>query len=554
MKKHLSNRVCDFFCNLRVSLLLLLLALTLVSHASFLPLNEAIQVQYKPSTAEAMPQVHVQIAKGYGLSANALTLLDGKGKKMTFAVTRGKQIKHLGTMIYVKRLDIELSKQAKPAKLLFQACGLSGYCYPPSQRMLLPTGKMIPADFFLMAQLCALFFFLGLLLAFSPCLWPMLPVMAAVMQSAGEKANAWGIAFAYVCGISLFYAVSGWLFAKLGISAQVMLQGSFFQIVMACLLFALALLVMEVMPWRFSLGKLGQWSASMNLWGGLRYLHSLSAGAASSLLLSPCLTPAWMAALMIMTQLAQPALGAAALFCLGFGMGLPLMLLVGTGHRLSIKNNHWMLFSREITGFLMLCLACYYLGLALSWLLALMASLVLVCFLIRRWFCLQKVWQNHRPSALLSIILLAGFLMLSFWQWQKQAIDRGQQALPASISMQKDLAKALKSKGVLLLDLYADWCPSCQVLEADLKEASMAKMLTSMPRYRLDISSLSPSKRSFMKRYKIPAPPALLWFRLDHLGKPQLASSMLGYESKKSLKIFLMNIVDEHPKEKILGK
>jgi len=250
------------------------------------------------------------------------------------------------------------------------------------------------------------------------------------------------------------------------------------------------------------------------------------------------------------------------------GMGSPLMLLVATGHRLRLGRGHWMLCCREITGFLLLLASIYYLGLFLfqggHLLYAAGIAVIFMIGMTWRWLYDQDSWRVHRPSACLKIFFLgmASLLLISQWQPMATLGFLGKNHLPQILASQQAMDRALKKQPLLLVDYYADWCPSCQVLEADLAKPPFAGMLRAMAahgqRYRVDISELDADKRTMMRLYQVPSPPALLLISKDRSGHLSVISRMIGYEGVSSLKHFFQALprvmMMSHPRAFLAGK
>jgi len=142
-----------------------------LANASILPVHQVLKLSGASGSSGVF---HLSIAKGYGLSPSGLKIMDKHGQALPLQVESAKRLEHLGQMIYVQHLTLVTDQSLRPSVLAFQACGLAGYCYPPSQLTLSAKPSVVGASALEAFQICGLFFLLGLMLACTPCVLPTL--------------------------------------------------------------------------------------------------------------------------------------------------------------------------------------------------------------------------------------------------------------------------------------------------------------------------------------------------------------------------------------------
>ncbi|PWB35744.1 thiol:disulfide interchange protein [Pseudomonas sp. SDI] len=449
------------------------------------------------------------------------------------------------TQVYRGELELRLPASASgQLRLGWQGCADAGLCYPP-QTSLVDLGgaaRAAPAQASDQALAGTLgehglawgllaFFGLGLLLAFTPCSLPMLPILAGLVMGNGASARrGWALAASYVLSMALVYAALGVVAALLGASLQAWLQQPWLLGTLAGLFVLLALPMFGAFELQLP-GFLrdGLERAGRNTRGGSLYGAALL-GALSGLLMGPCMTAPLASALLYIAQSGNAVHGALVLFALGLGMGLPLLLLVTLGNRFLPRPGAWMNLVKGLFGFVFLAMALYtlravlapslWLGLAGAWLLALawsawpalkaLRALQPALVLIGLWGALNIVgaaaggddpWQPLQPFA-----------------GSRQGNAASQASAdafttvntPAALHAQLDEAKAQGQW--VFLDYYADWCVSCKVMEKQVfARTDVLAALQGVRLIRLDVTADTPASKDLLQRYQVPGPPSMLW-------------------------------------------
>ncbi len=346
---------------------------------------------------------------------------------------------------------------------------------------------------------------LGVMLACTPCVLPMVPILANILVGQDQpltRKRSLYLASLYVLSVSVCYSFAGIAAALLGSHLQTTLQQPIFLIVLSFLLLLFALnqfnMLHVQLPSIFSnaLHQLEQKQKHGSALG------AVAMGAISALMVSPCVTPALVGALTYIGQTGNAFLGGAALFALAFGMGLPLLIVACVGSHLLPKAGPWMRHIKSLTGVLLLVLS--------------------VSILMR------AVPLTGGPS---QASLAAPFVAVHDKEELSQA-----------------LASASSQKKPVILDVYADWCISCRQMDKEVFENhDVLKRLTSVQLLRLDLTKQTTASEQLQKELGIIGPPMVLFFGPD--GTEAKAYRMAGKSETNSF-IERLNKFLEHSKEK----
>ncbi|PMZ90110.1 protein-disulfide reductase DsbD, partial [Pseudomonas sp. FW305-42] len=448
--------------------------------------------------------------------------------------------------VYRTQLELLLPASASgELRLGWQGCADAGLCYPPQTTPIALGGAAAatPASDQASDQALAgtlqqdslawsllAFFGLGLLLAFTPCSLPMLPILAGLVLGNGASARrGWWLAGIYVLSMALVYAALGVIAALLGASLQAWLQQPWLLGSLAGLFVLLALPMFGAFELqlpaalRDRLDRAGQGTRGGNLYGAALL------GALSGLLLGPCMTAPLAGALLFIAQSGDVLQGALVLFTLGLGMGVPLLLLVTLGNRYLPRPGAWMNLIKGLFGFVFLAMALYTVrGLLPETLVLALAGAWLIALGWAAWPALQRL-PALRAIPLLGA-LWGGLLLVGaaaggkdVWQPLQPFAGNSAATVPASghdafvtVSAPAELQRELdaaKARGQwVLVDYYADWCVSCKVMEKQVfARADVQASLDDVRLLRLDVTADSPASRELLQRYQVPGPPSLIW-------------------------------------------
>ncbi|BAQ82130.1 thiol:disulfide interchange protein DsbD [Pseudomonas sp. St29] len=526
----------------------------------FLPVDKAFTF-----TSERLPsgetQLFWQIADGYYLYQKRLKF-DGLAQDHQPALPDGEHHsdEFFGEQtVYRQGLEVKLPAAASgKVKLGWQGCADAGLCYPPQTLEVnlggtpavaagnsAATGNGTAQDQLLANDLqqkswglgLLAFFGFGLLLAFAPCSLPMLPILAGIVVGSGASPRR-GLALAssYVLCMALVYAGMGVIAALLGSNLQAWLQQPWVLGSFAALFVLLALPMFgffELQMPAFLRDRLE--GASRQRQGG-SLIGCGALGALSALLVGPCMTAPLAGGLLYIAQTGNALFGGLALFALGLGIGLPLLLLVTLGNRFLPKPGPWMNLLKGVFGFLFLGTAIYMLRPVLDtslWI-GLWGALALVLA-----YC---AWQQRAIAGRLLHLFGAAAVLFGLWGsvllvgaaggsddlWRPLKVYSGGSV--ASSATAHDAFTTVKSPGELqraldsaqaqgqwvLLDYYADWCVSCKIMEKTVfGQPQVLDALKDVRLLRLDVTLDNADGRELLGRYKVPGPPSMLWIGPD---------------------------------------
>ncbi len=385
---------------------------------------------------------------------------------------------------------------------------------------------------------------LGILLAFTPCVLPLLPVLAGIIAGPGGSPlrRAFPLSLVYVLAMATTYALAGAAAGSSGTALQSVIQQNPWVLSLTVLLLVLLALSMFgfyrlQLPAAVS-SRLDSFSRQQG--GGLG--GSALMGVLSALVLSPCVSPPLVAALGYIAGTGDAWLGGAALFALGLGMGLPLLAFALTAGRLLPKAGIWMQHIRTFLGILLLALAVWFAqrllpppaGLALLGLLLLAHGLWLwqVSAPARKW---QPLFRSLAlASGLWGALLLGG-----------AATGGGTLFKPLGGSVPEALAEQTHFKGVkgskgleqalaaaagrpAMLDIYADWCISCREMEAlTFPAPEVRAALGDALLLRADVTEVDTEDRALLRLFGLFGAPAVLFF--DRRGVEIQSARVIGY-------------------------
>ncbi|RKZ82796.1 MAG: protein-disulfide reductase DsbD [Gammaproteobacteria bacterium] len=381
------------------------------------------------------------------------------------------------------------------------------------------------------------FFGLGLLLAFTPCVFPMIPILSGIIVGEGDHITthrAFILSLTYVLAMSITYTAAGVLTGLMGENIQAMLQnpwiiGSFSALFVILALSMFGLFELQLPhALQHRLHQIGHQQQGGHIVGAALM------GLLSGLIVGPCLAPPLAGALIFIGQQGDPVLGGSALFSLSMGMGLPLLIMGTSAGTLLPKAGDWMNSIKTFFGVLMLALAIWMLeriipgwvGLLLWGMLFIISAVYLGALNTLRidsngW---EKLWKG------LGVILLiyGGLLMIggasgshNIWQplqgiaSEKQSNSEISTGLNfTQVSNLTELNQQLsQTNSPTMLDFYADWCVDCKRMEATtFQDTGVVVALASINTLQLDMTDNTAEHKAMLKEFGIFGPPTLLFF------------------------------------------
>lgn len=384
--------------------------------------------------------------------------------------------------------------------------------------------------------IAGIFFALGLGLTFTPCVLPMVPILTSVVLGQGTESGKRGflLSTTYVAGMALTYAAAGVLMGLLGAGAnvQMWLQTPWVLIVFSVLFVLLALSMFGLFELQLPSGLRNKLNNISSRQQGGKWVGVFIMGMLSALIVSPCISAPLAAALMYISSTGDAWLGGMALLALGLGMGAPLIVLGTTGASVLPKAGAWMEQIKIFFGVILLAVAIWLLARilpdALS--LTLWAVLAIVYALVLGALepassLLQRLIKGIAWVILIyGVLALSGALMGNSNPLQPLSFNSVQVANSTSNSSSSpffrtdsvaELEQQINSApGLVMVDLYADWCISCKIMEKEIfDQTDIQHTLANVRWLQLDVTFNNPDHLAFMQQHKIFGPPTILFFK-----------------------------------------
>ncbi len=464
---------------------------------------------------------------------------------------------------------------AVPLTVTYQGCATAGLCYPPQTHTLqinLPAGGSPTASAgkpFVSAQdqqanfirtanillVLAAFFGSGLLLAFTPCVLPMVPILSGLIVGQGKQnvstRRAFLLSLTYVLGMAVAYTAAGIACAAAGKQVQALFQQPWIIGLFTTLFVVLALSMFglfELQMPGFIQTRLTQ-SANRQqagTFGGVAVM-----GALSALIVTACIAPALVATLIVIGQSGDLVRGGLALFAMSLGMGTPLLVVGTSAGSLLPRAGAWMTGVKQLFGALMLGVAVWMIARLLPDRLSL--ALWAVPALAAAWV----LWRFAPGGALRTGTRVAGIVAALYAVTALYgAVQGGTDPLRpltrhavgtddlvfAPITSVTDLDRAVASASAagrpLLLDFYADWCTSCKEMERyTFSDPAVRAALHSVVLLRADVTANDAADQALLHRFAIFGPPTIALY--NRAGKEQAAYRVVGYMQAPAFKAVL---------------
>lgn len=371
-----------------------------------------------------------------------------------------------------------------------------------------------------------IFFAVGVGLAFTPCVFPMFPILSSLIagqQNLSTK-KAFALSFVYIQGMAVTYAALGLVVAALGGQVQGYLQHPFVLISFSLLF---VLLAMSMFGWyeiklpSSMMSKLTQ--VSNNQKGG-NYVGVFLMGVLSGLIASPCTTAPLSAALLFVAQSGDYLVGGLTLYVLSLGMGLPLLLLGTSGGKLLPKAGGWMEQVKTLFGFVMLVVPLILLERLVSAdIILLMAGVLALAtaLYLHHWQSSQT--QSKLKTALwfaATLLVITGFTLTKnyFWPVQVQTVQVSSQnnefkQVADLAELKEAVAQANDEGRLVMVDLYADWCVACKEFEHyTFPDAKVQSEFSHYQLIQIDLTESDNKTIELMEEYTVFGLPSILFF------------------------------------------
>ena len=515
---------------------------------------------------------------------------------------------HFGSVQILRgkfQTNFELPLWADEVTVRYQGCADAGLCYPvitktwevpelatrlsdsvianqpppPTSSPLIDwkDNMFAIADFIHQAHwgwMAVVFFGLGLLLAATPCVLPMFPIVATVVTQGMKKnpvlgpsrksylTHALALSSIYVLAMALTYSLLGLAFAFFGNNIQTTFQQppiiagvvTIF-VILALSMFGLYELQLPI-SWQKLITKKTQGFGSGTV-------NAAIMGTGSAIIVSPCVTPPLLGALLFVGQSGDGWTGAVAMGSLGLGMGFPLILFATSLGGIFPKLKGGMQTCKEIFGFVLLGVAIWILDrVILNQATLLLTGILCICFGVYLLFMLKK-FEKFSLSVYIAVLVLClwgglyiaqasvgGTRWLTPWNFQTLTTknNHDKQDWPELHSAQEVntfLHRARSQSSLAMLIYRADWCISCRELEADIfPNPKVANLLKNFHIAYVDVTKDNESTTELLRIYGLFGPPVLLFFKTS--GKEEKNFRVVGFISSEQLIKRLRWFVGKH--------
>ncbi len=429
-------------------------------------------------------------------------------------------------------------------KIKYQGCADAGLCYPPISKNITLKKKALINNLkktsvfesqnamsnYLSASNLAyssiIFYLAGLLLAFTPCVLPMVPILTGIIAGQGNvsQRKSLSLSVIYVLSMSITYAIAGVIVAISGTNIQASLQSPYVigSISILFFIFALAMFKFFDIQMPKSIQTMVSNLSNKRKSGSIADIAIM--GVLSALIVGPCVTAPLIGALIYIASTGDILVGGIALFALGVGMGTPLIILGSTTTKIISKIGPYLEFVNYFFGILFLFVAIWLLERILSiqtaaylWSLT---SLVLLFFLIK----VSKILSRNLSKIVMSI---SSILILVYCGLQINGIQNNTHYDPITSFIEKkqsvnfltirsvdELNNQLdKSNQIVMIDLYADWCVACKELEKyTFSDPRVSNILNQFKLIKFDITKTTDSHSKYLKDMRIFGPPGIFFY------------------------------------------
>ena len=390
----------------------------------------------------------------------------------------------------------------------------------------------------------------GLLLAFTPCVFPMIPILSGMLARSGDRMTArrgFVLSATYVLAMALAYAALGVVVAWSGQNLQAALQTPAVLVAMSAVFLALAVSMFGYydlqipQSWQTRLsGKASSRSGSL---GGAAIM-----GFGSALIVGPCVTPPLAAALVYVAQTGDVLRGASALFALGLGMGLPLLVFGTFGAGILPKSGPWLAHVKRLFGFVFAGLAIWIVSRILPDRVVAVLWAAMVGSVAAYLAAVVIPVPGQRPSRAVTAtvgVLVVGIVLIGQSLADSLRLPPGfgyvsasgfiATAEPAEFkivttprTLDEAIARAKQAGRPVILDFSAKWCVECQVMDRTVfADPAVSKRLRDFDLIRADATDYNDDSRSLMKRFGVVGPPTVIFLEAGN-GREAADARIIG--------------------------
>jgi thiol:disulfide interchange protein DsbD len=510
----------------------------------------------------------------------------------------GKQVIYHQQLIVTVPVHSNVAPTAA-VSVTYQGCAQAGLCYPPITRTLsvaLPPGGSPAAtasgqasaasvsaataaaasplpyvsDQDRLASLIrsgnlvavlATFWGLGLLLAFTPCCLPMVPILSGLIAGGGRRlssARAFALSLTYVLGMAVTYTATGAAFAAAGSQVQAAFTQSWVTALFAVLFVAMALSMFGVYTVQVPAFLQTRLAAASNRQQGGHFGGVAVMGALSALIVTTCVAPPLVATLAVIGQSGAIARGSAALFAMALGMGSPLLVVGTSAGRWLPKAGAWMDAVKRLFGVMMLALAAWMLTRIVP------ARATLALFLVPAVAACVVLWSLSRTrsvkaplrlgalaaagaAAAYAVVLMVGTGLGAenpLAPLSRPAAELAFENISSVAQLDQQVRQAAAQGEPVMLDFYADWCTSCKEMQHyTFTDPAVRTALQHVRLLRADVTANNGNDQALLQLFQIPGPPTIAFY--DGRGHELRQFRVVGYMNAPRFTTLLQRAVLE---------
>lgn len=562
------------------------------------------KVAFSPSgfaKSESIVAIKYDIAEGYYLYKHGFKFAAPDGNielgKARIPLGKKKKDEWFGEVeTYRNEITIDLpysyrGEQAPDLIILevtAQGCADIGICFPPQKQFveISPTDIVTATEYTIPASeqdriaatltkgisiLTLLTFFgFGLLLAFTPCVFPMIPILSGIIIGQGKSITtrkAFLLSVVYVLAMALTYTIAGIVVGLSGENVQAMFQNPWILGTFATVFVMLSLSMFGFYELQMPAAIQSRLTTFSNKQEGGTLIGTAIMGFLSALIVGPCVTAPLIGALIYIAHTGDAVLGGAALFSLSLGMGAPLVVIGTSAGKLIPKAGSWMNAIKALFGVMLLAVAVWLLSRVVSETITMVLYATLLVGSAIYMGALEPRKENGDKLGPLwkgigLILLLYGVLLIvgasigggSMMQPLKGLQGTGDRSditigheldfkqIKGLTGLQQALETAKANKQPLMLDLYADWCASCKEMEAfTFTDSKVQTTLSTFMLIQADVTDNDEDDEALLKTLGVFGPPAIIFY--DTSGKEIQGARVVGYMDAEDFETRLNQIL-----------
>ncbi|MFA7399556.1 MAG: protein-disulfide reductase DsbD [Sideroxydans sp.] len=555
----------------------------------FLPADQAFALSVHAVDQKTLI-ASFKITPGYYLYRDKInfTLADGKPTQLTLPKGEEKDDPNFGLIeVYHRSFQAEIKlpkvdvKKTLVLNANYQGCSDNGLCYPPIDKIFNielmqsitaaappPTAPTSAADkaapenensqiakvfqsgsFWLIVSF---FFGAGLLLALTPCVFPMIPILSGIIVGRGHKIthmHAFILSLAYVLGMAITYAIAGVAAGYSGDLISNSLQTPWVLGSFAALFVVLSLSMFGFYELQLPSALQSKLTDTSNKLHGGHLSGVFGMGALSAIIMGPCVAAPLAGALLYISQTHDAVLGGTALFVMALGMGVPLLIIGTSAGTLLPKAGGWMESVKRFFGVMMLALAIWIVSpvIPLAVQMGLWAALLIFSAIYLHALDplphTARGWDKLGKGVGILALLLGVAYLIGALSGARDILrplgNLGRATAEASHSLvfervksnaELDTRIAQVAGKTVMLDFYADWCVSCKEMERfTFSDAGVQAKLKDTILLQADVTANNADDKALLQRFQLFGPPATLFF--DKQGKEMADFRVTGYQN-----------------------